>query len=185
MIQNKSLCVSLVVMVMVLIGTVTATSIDRTGSFNITYSTAINDGECGERVFDGTDQTKWLTAGGNATGWIQFDFSEEDAFAVDGLTMTSANDGESRTPKNWTLQGSNDGASWTIVDTQTDETGWSTFETRSYSFTNTTAYKMYKLNVTANNGDTGLMGFSELELLEGTLDRTDLSGDCYGQQFTG
>lgn len=181
MIKKKSCLVSLVVVVMIMAGIASAAiRIDRTGSFEISYSSQIGSNENGERVFDDTQETKWLTAGGEITGWIQYDFSEEDAFAIDGYTIKSANDSPERSPKNWTLEGSDDGNSWTVVDTQTDEIDWVVFELRSYSFTNTTAYKIYKLNVTANNGADNLMGFSELELLEGIIDRTSMPGTITG-----
>jgi hypothetical protein len=174
MIQKQHVWVFAGVMAALIAGTSGAATIDRTGEPIISYSSYFNDGECGHRVFDNTDQTKWLTASGNTTGWIAFDFSGDDAFAIDGYTITSANDAADRTPKNWTLEGSNDGLAWTTLDTQTDQTGWGFFEKRSFSFSNTTPYKIYRLNVSANNGAGNLMGFSELELLEGTIDRTDL-----------
>ncbi len=181
MIKMKRFWAVLVMVMMVLAGHASAALVDRAGSFEITYSTAIGSNENGQRVFDDTTETKWLTEWGQSTGWLQFDFSEDDAFVVDGYTITSANDSPDRTPKDWTLQGSNDdGATWTTVDTRTGETGWSTFEKRPYSFTNTTAYKIYKLDVTANNGDGNLMGFSELELLDGDIDRTDMPGNITG-----
>lgn len=151
---------------------------DRTGSMVITYSTSIGTNECGHRVCDNDQGTKWLTAGGNTTGWIRFDLNQ--AYAVDGYTIRSANDSPDRTPKNWALEGSNDdGSTWTVLDTRADQTGWTTYEKRSYTFTNTTVYKNYRLNVSANNGSGNLMGFSEIELLEGTIDRTELPGTVF------
>jgi hypothetical protein len=164
-----------VLMIVVLAGIVSAASIDRTGSFKISYNAAISDGECGERVFDNDTGTKWLSNAGPA-GWIIFDFSEDEAYAIDSYTITSANDGANRTLKNWTLDGSNDGISWTTVDTRNDQTGWAFFEKRTFTVASPAAYQMYRLNVTANNGDGTLMGFSEMELLEGAIDRTSLPG---------
>lgn len=178
--QKKWTCISLAVMAMLLAANVSAASIDRTGSFKISYSSAINDGECGERVFDNDTGTKWLTSGGNTTGWMIFDFSEQEAYAIDGYSITSANDAPDRTPKNWTLDGSNDGISWTPVDTRVDEIGWTTFQKRTYTVASPAAYQMYRLNVTANNGSGTLMGFSEMELLEGAVDRTNLPGTVTG-----
>lgn len=175
MIQKQYVWVVAGIMAAILTGMSGAAAIDRTGEPVINYSSYINDNECGHRVFDNTQDTKWLTGGSNTTGWISFDFSGEDAFAIDGYTIRGANDSPDRSPKNWTLEARNDETEgWTVLDTQTNQTGWSNFQTRAYSFANTTAYKMYRLNVTANNGSGNLMGFSELELLEGTVDRTDL-----------
>lgn len=173
MLQQRTMCFTLAALIFALAATAGArTEIDRTGTWTVTFSSAIGDHENGTRVFDNTTATKWLTAGGQTTGWVQYDFNEEEAYVIDNYTITSANDSPNRTCRDWTLQGSNDGVNWSILDTQVNQDAWSTFEERSYSFINTTAYKMYRLNVTANNGD-GLMGFSEMELFEGTVDRTN------------
>ncbi|MCC3371522.1 discoidin domain-containing protein [Cohnella sp. REN36] len=107
-------------------------------------------GEEKEKAFDGSSATKWLIFA--ASGWIQYQFGSNAAYAATSYSITSANDYAARDPKNWTLLGSNDGATWTTLDTQTNQTFASRFQTKSYSFGNTTAYKYYRLNVTANNG---------------------------------
>lgn len=56
-------------------------------------------------------------------------------------------------PKDWTLEGSNDGTNWTVLDTRTGETPVAG-ESRVYSFTNTVTYAYYRINITAANGST-------------------------------
>jgi hypothetical protein len=73
-------------------------------------------------------------------------------------------------PRTWTFQGSTDttdgtDGNWDTLDTRTNETGWSTAEARTYTFTNSTAYKAYKLVVTATNGDATLF-LSGLKIIE-------------------
>ena len=69
-----------------------------------------------------------------------------------------------RAPKNWTFLGSNDGTTWTLLDTQTGESGWSeSGEERYYQFVNNKMFQYYKFNCTANNGDTQYMQIIELE----------------------
>ena len=66
-------------------------------------------------------------------------------------------DSAGRSPKAWTFLGSNDGRNWTVLDTVTDETGWSsTGEMRAYSFQNGTAYQYYKYDCTALNDEVSL-----------------------------
>ena len=48
--------------------------------------------------------------------------------------------------------GSNNGSTFTQLDVRTNESFPSRNQTKSYSFTNTAAYKYYRLYVTANNG---------------------------------
>jgi hypothetical protein len=72
-----------------------------------------------------------------------------------------------RAPKDWTLKGSNNGSSWTTLDTRTNETSWGDFELRSYAVTGAAAYRYFRLNITANNGDGTYTEVDEL-LMQGT-----------------
>jgi hypothetical protein len=55
-------------------------------------------------------------------------------------------------PRDWTIQGSNDGNSWTTIDTRSSQTGWVSGETRRFTVSNSTSYAQYRINVSANNG---------------------------------
>jgi len=107
--------------------------------------------ETAVKAFDGDIGTKWLTF--TNTAWIAYDYTSTNAYAVTQYSITSANDGPSRDPKDWEFQGSNDGGmSWDILDTQTNQDFTARFQTKTYDFSNTTAYKVYRLNITANSG---------------------------------
>jgi PKD repeat protein len=70
-----------------------------------------------------------------------------------------------RAMKDWTMQGSNDNSSWTVIDTVTGETGWGSGETRTYVCDDTsTAYRYFKIVCTANNGDATYTQIGELYL---------------------
>lgn len=71
----------------------------------------------------------------------------------------------SGSPSAWTLSGSNDGITWTLLDTQ-NPAGGLTQATQSYPLTgNTTAYSYYQWTITsATNGLGGEMDLSELQL---------------------
>lgn len=65
----------------------------------------------------------------------------------------------------WTFEGSNDDSAWTTLDTQTNQAtvvGW-----KEYVIFNTTAYRYYRLNVSANAGG-GFMVCFEIEAFERT-----------------
>ena len=51
------------------------------------------------------------------------------------------------------LQGSNDNFSWTIVDTQSNQSGWGQWETRAYAVSVPGLFQYYKLVISDNNGD--------------------------------
>ncbi|MBO9609614.1 MAG: discoidin domain-containing protein [Paenibacillaceae bacterium] len=118
-------------------------------------------GEGKEQAFDGNSGTKWYT--GSSTGWIQIQLKR--AYVITKYTITSANDADGRDPKDWSLQGSNDGTNWTILDTRTDESFTGRYQKKTYTFSNSTAYSYYRLDVTANH-TAGELQLSEIELLE-------------------
>jgi hypothetical protein len=118
--------------------------------------------ETAVKAFDGDIYTKWLTF--TNTGWIAYDYTSTNAYAVTQYSITSANDGDARDPKNWEFQGSNDGGmSWDTLDTQVNQDFTARYQTKSYTTANSSAYKVYRLNITANNGDSKTQ-LAELEL---------------------
>ncbi|GIF62739.1 hypothetical protein Ais01nite_07740 [Asanoa ishikariensis] len=101
------------------------------------------------QLFDGSTGTKWLVR--TNTAWAQGKLAAPKV--VSRYALTSANDFDGRDPKNWKLQGSNDGQSWTDLDTRTNEVFPQRFQTRQFTFTNTTAYQYYRLDISANSGE--------------------------------
>jgi hypothetical protein len=67
---------------------------------------------------------------------------------VDKYTVTASTD-TTCAPKDWKFQGY-DGANWIDLDTQTGIT-FTSNEKKTYTFTNSTAYKEYRISVTSNN----------------------------------
>lgn len=102
---------------------------------------------------------EWLTF--SSTGWVAAELSEP--FAVVRYALTSANDAPTRDPKDWTLSGSNDGETWTPLDRQIGQEFAERFETREYAFANATAYRHYRVEITANQGE-GILQLAELQL---------------------
>jgi hypothetical protein len=110
-------------------------------------------GEPPANAFDASASTFWDT-NGTSSGWLQAQLST--AVALTTYKITRRDDIPNRNPKTWTFKGSNDGTTFTTLDTQTNITWPTTGETKTFTFTNTTAYLYYRLDVTANNGDTYL-----------------------------
>ncbi|VGO18383.1 discoidin domain-containing protein [Pontiella sulfatireligans] len=118
--------------------------------------------ETAVKAFDGDVNTKWLTF--TNTAWIAYDYTSTNAAAMTQYSITSANDGDARDPKDWEFQGSNDGGmSWDTLDVRTNQDFTARFQTKTYPFSNSTAYKVYRLNITANNGN-AYTQLAELEL---------------------
>lgn len=115
------------------------------------------------KLIDGNIETKFLQFDYAGDLWIQLEYI--DPIIAGAYTLTSANDAQSRDPKNWTLQGSNDGEIWTEVDNQVDQVFAERFQTVTYIFDNHDAYKFYRMNITANGG-AGLFQLAEWRLLK-------------------
>ncbi|RYX84912.1 discoidin domain-containing protein [bacterium] len=145
-----------------------------------TQSAQYNDSPANEtliKLFDNSSATKYLTF--HNAAWVQYQVAQP--YIVTKYALTSANDFAERDPKNWTLQGSNNGTTWTTINTQSNQTFTARFQRKEYTFTNTTAYTYYRLNMTASSGTT--LQAAELEIY-GTLpvvDITNLAGIVTGQ----
>ncbi|HLL90020.1 MAG TPA: fibronectin type III domain-containing protein [Tepidisphaeraceae bacterium] len=128
--------------------------------------------EGADKAFDGMTSTKWLGTMGPGGAWIKYDFAAEDAYVVTRYTVSSANDVPARDPRDFVLQGSDDGAAWTNVGAaQTGQTFAARFSSLSYDVANTVGYKQYRLLIIANNGSVetqlggnGMVQLSELQL---------------------
>jgi hypothetical protein len=104
-------------------------------------------------AFDGDHNTIW-DSNATATGWVQGQWTT--GFAATQYRIRRRDDQAARMPKDFTLQGSNNGSSWTTLDTRTNITWPTSGETKTFTFTNSTVYTYYRLDVTANNGDSYL-----------------------------
>jgi hypothetical protein len=117
------------------------------------------------KAFDSDPGTKWY--GYNSpTGWLQYDFGSGHAQVVKRYTLNSADVAE-RDPKSWTFLGSQDGSHWTTLDSQSNQSFVARMGMNIYGIGNTTAYRYYRLDITANNGDTGV-AVAELGLWGGS-----------------
>ena len=127
-----------------------------TASFNQDSAT-----EGSAKAFDRNPGSKWF--GYNSpTGWIQYDFGAGNAQVVKRYTVSCA-DLATRDPKSWNFRGSQDGSSWTYLASANDQTFGIRMQQKTYDIGNTTAYRFYRLEITANNGATGV-AVSELGL---------------------
>jgi hypothetical protein len=149
--------------VALLCGTVPAlaqTNITSTaGLLTAQYPTS-NAAENYPKLIDNNTSTKYYKD--ETALWVQFEVAR--SAVVNQYSLTSANDYAERDPKSWTLQASNDGKTWTSLNTQSNQTFASRYLTKTYSFTNTTPYLYYRLNITANNGADAIQ-FSEWQLV--------------------
>ncbi|KQW00074.1 alginate lyase family protein [Rhizobacter sp. Root1221] len=113
------------------------------------------------RAFDQNTGSGWFYRG--TTGWLRYDLGYTER--LQRYAIRSANGLVPRDPKDWQFQGSNDGATWTTLDTQSNQAFAQRFELKTYAIANPSFYRYYRLNVTANNGDVVFTDLGEFELL--------------------
>jgi hypothetical protein len=113
------------------------------------------------KAFDNSSSTKWYAT--VTTAWIAYQFAGTTTHKVTSYAITSANDVPTRDPSAWQFQGSNDGTTWTTLDTRTAQVFTNRFQTNGYTCANNTAYTSYRLNITANSGATSVQ-LAEIQL---------------------
>jgi hypothetical protein len=103
-------------------------------------------------AFDGapTSQAGW-TGTNHGADWLQIFLG---AAYVLGSYEINVNVG-TRGPTAWTMEGSNDGVTWTVVDTQTGVAAWANNQTNTYTIaTPGAAFSYYRLNISAGGDGT-------------------------------
>ncbi|OLY94358.1 hypothetical protein BUE76_22585 [Cnuella takakiae] len=148
--------------------TILRKSVDITGQGTLTVSNENPSGATAEegslKLTDNNTSSKFLYFGFNPAGWFQLQFAAP--VNIGAYTLTSANDAPGRDPKSWTLQGSKDGNTWTVLDTRVDEFFSARNQTRRFELpaTMTGLYTHYRIFLTANNGES-LFQLSEWRLI--------------------
>ena len=98
--------------------------------------------------------------------WIVYKFNVATAVNAIGVYPNGYWGNGSRCPMNWTFDASNDGSTWTTLDTRTGETAWTEFAYRYFEFQNDSAYQYYRFYCTSLCGVPNTDVGSHLELGE-------------------
>ncbi|MFF7194840.1 GH92 family glycosyl hydrolase [Streptomyces sp. NPDC008079] len=137
----------------------------------VTASSDNPPNEVAKNAADEDANTKWLTFAN--TGWLQYKLSED--VTVKKYALTSANDSPERDPKDFTLQGSDDGSTWTTVDTRSGVKFSGRYKSNIYDVADPAPHRYYRLNVSANNsGD--IVQLADLILSDGSPAPTPVAG---------
>lgn len=124
-------------------------------------ATSPNSYESAPNLLDQIPGTKWLA--NSATGNVQW--TTTPAKTATAYSLTSGNDAPDRDPKAWTLYGSNDGGTtWQAIDARSGETFTARGQVKEYQIASPASYSRYKLDVTANNGASGLLQLADVSL---------------------
>lgn len=98
---------------------------------------------------------------------------------------------DTRMPKAWTFEGSSDynpatkTGTWTVLDTETDQTGWTSHEGRFYLAPNRKAYTSYRYLTSANNGGDGYTQIDELEFFHVNQGEPELEAVSFDEKSAG
>ncbi|WP_315818581.1 hypothetical protein [Paraflavitalea speifideaquila] len=86
-------------------------------------------------------------------------YRAQNPWVVTKYTITTGNDAAGRDPKTWKFQATNDTlGTWTDLDTRTGVTLPARSTGYTFAFANTNPYTYFRLLVTQNGGDGGIMG---------------------------
>ena len=150
--------------------TASSASVDHTdpvGTGTITARAQIHLGEGKDKAFDNKSSTKWLDNGGvpssSNPSWIQIEFAS--AKVVNILAITSANDDHGRDPKDFRLKGSNDNSNFTTLKTWSGQSFTGRFQRKEWEFSNTAAYRCYRLEIIKNDQNVDMTQLSEIQLI--------------------
>ncbi|QBI56205.1 coagulation factor 5/8 type domain-containing protein [Streptomonospora litoralis] len=104
---------------------------------------------------------KWLAF----TGSARLEFVLPEPTAVTAYSLTSADDHCSRDPKDWVMQGSHDGSTWTTLDRRSGEAFPERFLVREFAMAEAAPYSRYRLLITANAEGVGEIQLNRVQLL--------------------
>lgn len=115
------------------------------------------------RSFDGDHSTVTSAWGSDSVAsWLRYDFPKSEV--ISKYVMYPQQTAPARAPKNWTFEGSNDGQNWDVLDSRSNISVWFDNQAKEFEFKNSNSYTSYRINISANNGDT-YTSFSELEMM--------------------
>lgn len=151
-------------------GITTRLTADVTGQVSAFSASAQT--EAASRAADGLPGTNWLDDVTAAPQFLTYDFGS--ALTAKRYRITSAATGstygQTLDPMNWTLQGSNNGSSFTVIDTRSNESFANRGETREFRIVSPGSYRYYKLNITSNFGSAATVGSQLAEFRLSTVD---------------
>lgn len=114
-------------------------------------------------LIDSNFTSKYLAFNYNTDLYVQLAYPSSKK--IDAYTITSGNDAPDRDPKDFNLQGSNDGTTWTTIDSRSNESFLSRNLTRTFNLATEAGYSYYRLNITSISG-ASLIQVSEWRLLD-------------------
>lgn len=131
----------------------------------ITISDARSNTTVLQAILNGSNQSN--TIGAWSTYWLNIDYGQNTF--IDSYTIQADNSGSPEYPSAWTLQGSNNGTDWDILDTQNGVT-FSLNQSKTFSVNAQQVYQQYRLVFSngvqsGNNGEIKRITFNAYSVI--------------------
>lgn len=158
--------------------------LDATGSIStrmaldittlVSAFTASAQTEAASQAADGLASTNWRDSATAAPQFLTYDFGASYSPKAKRYRIQSAASGSvgstAMDPMDWTVEGSANGSSWTVLDTRTNESFGNRGDVREFRITDPGAYRYYKLNVSKNFSSGSTVGSQLAEFRLSTVD---------------
>lgn len=138
---------------------------------------AIHPDEALNNLTDNRLITKFSTTLTNSSEAIWFQYQSPVPVALQSYALGSAGNTPESDPKNWTLQGSNNGSDWTDLDSQTNQTFNSRYLKKTYEIATPNTYTYFRLYVTGLNGNSTAFQLAEWQLYGTAISANDITAD--------
>lgn len=94
-------------------------------------SSSAYGGLVADRLYDNNYDTVWTSADTSSPQWAGYDFGS--SMPIAGVRLTGPTSGwAARAPKDFTIEYSDNGSSWTVLFSVTDQTSWGNIERRQF-----------------------------------------------------
>ena len=104
------------------------------------------------------DTTFYASATPAINNWLQYDFgfiSQANGYQITSRQISPY--GSTQAPVSWTLSGSNDGSSFTVIDTRTAQTWTTSGQQKSFTLSSTQAWRYWRWTWTSTPPDNAVV----------------------------
>lgn len=112
-------------------------------------STALDARTQAPRALRADELTHWFSDVAKGPVWRQYEFRDV-AWVIRQYKLISSHAVPATDPRDWQLLASNDGVQWAMLDSQSNQVFSTRGRVKRYPLPNQTAYRFYRLNITAN-----------------------------------
>lgn len=148
-------------------------SIDTQSDVSIGVASALitSDSSAGtsnndDYAFDEDITKNWASGSGSFPHWIRIDLGSNKTVLEYGIYCNGpgpSNQDLNYSPDDWIFEASNDGITWTVIDTQTNK-GWTKPRWKYFTITSPQSYRYYQINISDNYGTGNVAQIGEIDL---------------------